>query len=149
MSQATSTISHVEEGATLRRVLLIDDEVGYARLVKKVLEKTGNYQIETLNDSAQAEERARQMNPDLVLIDIVMQPRDGAEVLASFQQDAELSKIPIIVMSAFLNQRVFPHHSPFNFGDKIDVMEKPMNLEDINRLPERIEEELERQRNFQ
>jgi len=142
MSQATSSTFHVEGETAFRRVLLIDDEVGYSRLVKKVLEKTGNYQIETLNDSRQAEERAREMQPDLVLIDIVMQPRDGAEVANSFRDDPELGKIPLIVMSAFLNQRVFPR-SPLDFEGHC-VMEKPLNLDQINRLPERIEEELNR-----
>lgn len=123
-----------------RRVLLIDDEAAFTRLVKDTLEETGRYEVLTENDSAHAENRARETNPDVVVIDIIMAPRDGAEVLTSFESDPELSGIPLIIMSAFLNNRVFPN-SPVDFGER-DVLEKPMNLDEVRFLIERIEIEV-------
>tara|TARA_R110002096_G_scaffold215310_4_gene403054 strand:- start:8195 stop:8737 length:543 start_codon:yes stop_codon:yes gene_type:complete len=129
-----------------RQILLIDDDIAFTSLVKRLLEDHGNYQVVPLHDSNEAEHEARNLKPDVVVADIIMAPRDGAEVFVSFQEDPELSRIPFIIMSAFLNNRVFPD-SPIDFGEH-DVLEKPMNLNDLEFLIERIEIELEkRQKN--
>ena len=126
-----------------RQVLLIDDDVAFTRLVKDLLEESGGYEVRRLHDSSEAENRAKEVKPDVVVADIIMAPRDGAEVLLAFKNDPELSQIPFIIMSAFLNRRVFPN-SPIDFGEH-NVLEKPMNLADLELLVEKIEEELERQ----
>lgn len=123
-----------------RRVLLIDDEASFTRLVKDALEDTGRYEVAALHDAHEAETQARQLRPDVILVDIIMPSRDGAEVMTAFERDPELSSIPLIVMSAFLNNRVFPN-SPVDFGNH-EVLEKPMDLGEFDRLVEQIEAEL-------
>ncbi|MFT5467654.1 MAG: CheY-like chemotaxis protein [Verrucomicrobiales bacterium] len=125
-----------------RHVLLIDDEASFTSLVKDALEATGRYEVSCLHDASLAEEQARELRPDVVLVDIIMPSRDGAEVMAAFENDPELSRIPMIVMSAFLNNRVFPN-SPVDFGDH-QVLEKPMDLGELDQLVEKIEAELAR-----
>ncbi|MEM1295606.1 MAG: response regulator [Verrucomicrobiota bacterium] len=131
------------ESPSKRQILLIDDDVAFTSLVKRLLEdEEGGYQVVPLHDSNAAEDEARNLKPDVVVADIIMAPRDGAEVFVSFQEDPELSDIPFIIMSAFLNNRVFPD-SPLDLGAH-DVLEKPMNLSDLKFLIERIEKELEK-----
>lgn len=139
--QSSSTKTDAESRSK-RQILLIDDDVAFTSLVKRLLEDEGEYQVVPLNDSNAAEDQARNLKPDVVVADIIMAPRDGAEVFVSFQEDPELSDIPFIIMSAFLNNRVFPD-SPLDFGAH-DVLEKPMNLSDLKFLIERIEKELEK-----
>lgn len=136
--------AHIENTASTpkRRVLLIDDEANFTRLVKDVLEETGRYEVARLHDANEAEATARELKPDLVLVDFIMPTRDGSEVMTAFELDPELSKIPLIVMSAFLNKRVFPNR-PMGSG-KYEVLEKPMDLAELDRLVEQIEAELAR-----
>lgn len=141
MSQTAHTPQN-SEAPSKRRVLLIDDEASFTRLVKDALEDTGRYEVSRLHDASEAENRARELQPDVILVDIIMPARDGAEVMTAFEKDPELSKIPMIVMSAFLNNRVFPN-SPVDFGEH-EVLEKPMDLNELDRLVEQIEAELAR-----
>ncbi len=141
MSQVKRTEAKLErgEGSRLRKhVLLIDDDISFTRLIKEMLEETGSYEVHPLHDSSQAEKQARLSKPDVVVADIIMAPRDGGEVLTAFQGDPDLAQIPFVIMSAFLNNRVFPD-SPIDFGAH-DILEKPMNLGEIQRLIEKIEE---------
>ena len=135
-----SQIAHIPQNAnstSKRRVLMLDDDASFTRLVKDALEDTGRYEVAALHDASEAESHAREMKPDVILVDIIMPARDGAEVMAAFQGDPELANIPLIVMSAFLNDRVFPN-SPVDFGEH-EILEKPMDLDGFDSLVEKIE----------
>ena len=140
MSPAAHIPSEADSSSSKHRVLLIDDEASFTRLVKFALEDTGRYEVAALHDASQAETRARELRPDVVIVDIIMPTRDGADVMMAFGADPELSDIPLIVMSAFLNSRVFPNR-PLDFGER-EVLEKPMDLNEFDRLVDRIEAEL-------
>ena len=55
-----------------RRILIVDDEAGFTRLLKLTLEGTKRYIVKEENDGSQALSTARQFRPDLILLDIVM-----------------------------------------------------------------------------
>ena len=85
------------------KVLAIDDEVGFTRLVKMNLEKGGEYEVRIENDSNQALDTALEFLPDVVLLDIVMPGLDGGDVAALFQNHEVLKDVPIIMMTALMD----------------------------------------------
>jgi len=88
-----------------KRILIIDDETGFTRLLKLTLEKTGKYVVREESDGTKAREVAREFKPDLILLDIVMPKIDGGDVASALKADPALSKIPIVFLTAIVSQQ--------------------------------------------
>lgn len=88
-----------------KRVLVVDDEPSFTRMVKLNLEGTGRYIVETLNESRKAFEVAREFAPDIVLLDVVMPELDGGDVALSLRTRTATKHIPIIFVSAMVSQQ--------------------------------------------
>lgn len=81
------------------RILVVDDEPHIRQILKFTLEKSG-YQVFTAADGVEAMERATEIKPNLVLLDVMMPKMDGNEVCRRMRQDFALSQIPIIMLTA-------------------------------------------------
>lgn len=110
------------------RVLIVDDESGFTRLVKLTLERTGNYQVLEQNDGSKAWLTAREFRPDIVFLDVVMPKADGGEVAQQIRSDPLLSKVPVIFLTALVSQQE-SHH---DFGG-FPFLAKPVGIETIRK----------------
>lgn len=86
-----------------KRVLVVDDEPSFTRMVKLNLEGTGKYIVETLNESRRAVEVAKEFKPDIVLLDVVMPEMDGGDVAVNLRNRSATKDIPIIFVSAMVS----------------------------------------------
>ena len=77
-------------------VLVVDDDVRILRLIKRILELE-NFQVVTAEDGAAALSMFETLNPDLILLDIMMPGMDGYEVC---QRIRDFSNIPVIMVTA-------------------------------------------------
>ncbi len=57
---------------TTKKILVIDDEGGITRMLKRSLEATNRYLVRAENSSAVAVAAAREFLPDLILLDVMM-----------------------------------------------------------------------------
>lgn len=88
-----------------KKVLIIDDEEAFTRIVKLTLEGRGGYEVCVENDPRQAIAAARKFWPDIVVLDVVMPQLDGGEVHAQFRADPVLKSIPVIFLTAIVRQK--------------------------------------------
>jgi two-component system OmpR family response regulator len=119
-----------------KRILVVDDESGFTRLLKLTLEKTGNYRVREENDGTQALQTARQFKPDLILLDVIMPKADGGDVARKFAADPLLKDTPVIFLTAILSKR---EATPGALIEGRPCMAKPVSL---NALIECIEKNL-------
>jgi len=63
-----------------RRILIVDDEPGFIRLLKLNVERAGRYRVWEETDSTKAVDAALKLMPDLNLLDFVMPKTDGANL---------------------------------------------------------------------
>lgn len=82
----------------LKKILLIEDEEIMINLLQNKLIKEG-YEVSIARDGEEGLKTMREVNPELVLLDIIMPRMGGFEVMEEMQKDKELKKIPIIVIS--------------------------------------------------
>jgi CheY-like chemotaxis protein len=87
-----------------RRILIVDNDRDSTHLIKILLEKTGRYLVLEENDATKAHQSARNFQPDLILLDIVMPETDGGEIAAQIQADPELQRTPIIFLTALVTK---------------------------------------------
>lgn len=88
-----------------KRVLVIDDEPGFTRLLKLTLERSGDCLVREENDGTQAWLAARDFKPDIIFLDIVMPKIDGGDVAAQIKADPSLTHVPIVFLSAIVSSR--------------------------------------------
>ncbi|MCD5396471.1 MAG: response regulator [Candidatus Pacebacteria bacterium] len=81
-----------------KKILIIEDEEILLDLLKKKLEGLG-YEVYTAKDGESGFESAKEVLPDLILLDIIMPKMGGFEVMEELQKDEGLRSIPVIVVS--------------------------------------------------
>lgn len=89
----------------MKKLLIVDDEAGFTRLIKLTLEKTGDYQVVEENDGTRAWQTARKFRPDLILLDIVMPKIDGGDVASQIKGDDTLKDVPIVFLTAIISKK--------------------------------------------
>jgi len=83
------------------RILVIDDEPGFTRLVKLVLRR---YDIREENDATRAFNTALAFRPDLILMDVIMPGLDGGNLAAKCRAHVVLKHIPIVFLTAVVSR---------------------------------------------
>ncbi|WP_375502669.1 response regulator [uncultured Nostoc sp.] len=84
----------------VRRVLLVEDHYLNRLLLSDYLIYCG-YDVESLSEGSTFFSTIEKFQPDLMLLDLKLPDIDGYSLLKQVQQKPDLSKIPIIVVSAF------------------------------------------------
>jgi putative two-component system response regulator len=80
-------------------VLIVDDEYIGRETLQSVLEGEG-YQLEMAESGMQAIEKAKQLLPDVILLDVMMPGMTGFEVCQRIRSDPQIAEIPIIILTA-------------------------------------------------
>lgn len=80
-------------------ILIVDDSPTEVFQMKRALEK-GGFRIEAAANGEEAVRKAREMQPDLILMDIVMPGMDGFRATRSLARDPSTRKIPVIMVSS-------------------------------------------------
>src|SRR5262249_46484282 len=86
------------------RILIADDNSANLDILRTRLASHG-YEIVTAMDGDAALEGARQHQPDLILLDVMMPKRDGFEVCRQLKVDPNLPFMPIILVTAKCDSR--------------------------------------------
>src|SRR6266496_3257272 len=120
-----------------KRILVVDDEIGFTRLLKLTLEQTNSYEVRVENWPERAVTAAREFRPDVILLDVVMPRMFGAEVAERLRADATLAAIPIVFFTAAVTKTSLKRNDGVISG--FPFLAKPSSLEEVI---ERIEQRL-------
>jgi len=82
------------------RVAILEDDPDAARLLRRILQARGEYEILEARDGRTGLEMIRREQPDVVLLDLMMPEMDGFEVLEAIEADEGLRGIPVVVVTA-------------------------------------------------
>ena len=82
------------------KILLVDDDIDFVESTKIILESKP-YEVIVAHEGDAGLRKAREENPDLVLLDVIMPVKDGFTAAEQFKKDPQLSKIPILMLTAF------------------------------------------------
>ena len=80
-------------------ILVVDDDKQIARLVRSYLEQAG-YRVWVAYDGDEALRSVRAEKPDLIVLDLMLPGRDGWEITRIIRGDSTLASIPIIMLTA-------------------------------------------------
>ncbi|MCX8156349.1 MAG: response regulator [Verrucomicrobiae bacterium] len=112
-----------------KRILIIDDEATFTRMVRLNLEKTGKYEVREENRGRRGAAAAREFKPHLIFLDVIMPDADGGEVAAHIQADNRLKDVPIVFLTATVSKREVGDTGGTRGG--LFFLAKPVTLEQL------------------
>ena len=80
-------------------ILIIDDEPDILTVYQQRLSASG-YEVVTATDGHRGLRAAKQIRPDLILLDVMMPARSGIEVLSDIRQDPNLKETKVLMLTA-------------------------------------------------
>jgi CheY-like chemotaxis protein len=80
-------------------ILVCDDEASLRELVRAVLGP--NYRFVEAADGKEALTLARDLDPDLIVLDLMLPIMSGIAVLEELRRDERLAEVPVVVMTAW------------------------------------------------
>lgn len=113
-------------------VLVVEDEVGIAKLLEDVLVDEGHRVILAAN-GRQALERIAAEQPDLVITDFMMPIMDGSALVKEITANPELTDVPIVMISSLPEATVAERCSRHTH-----FLRKPFKIFDVIALVERL-----------
>lgn len=108
-------------------ILVIEDTSDQRNLVAMYLEMNG-YQVAVANDGIEGLAQARELKPNLILLDLGMPKMDGYQVMEELRADAKLKDTPIVVISAWA---AATHRERAEAAGADEFIVKPFELNDI------------------
>jgi DNA-binding response OmpR family regulator len=103
------------------KILLIDDSRVVQHTQQKALVNAG-YKVLSARDGEEGLRIARETNPDLIVLDIMLPKIAGQDVLRTLQRDTRTKHIPVVVLSSLssLNAPKFIEEGAAQFVEKSD-----------------------------
>jgi CheY-like chemotaxis protein len=130
--------THLEGRQGVSRILIVDDDPTIVQMLSDILTDEG-YEVAAATQSLRAFDRAKEAQPDLILMDIMMPYLDGFDQIKLFSLDDDLKDVPIIVITAkaraiepYGNEdlkalRIVDHlYKPFEITDLLDKIHKAL-----------------------
>lgn len=116
----------------LRRILCVEDEPDIQTVARLALETVGGFEVAFCDTGAEAIERAPRFRPDLILLDVMLPEMDGPQTLAALRRLPELCAVPVVFMTAKVQQGEVRRYLELGV---VDVIAKPF---DPMVLPQRV-----------
>jgi len=109
-----------------KKILILDDNEDILEMMKVALEDEG-HDVECLTDTDDIYKSVQTINPDLVIVDYILEGINGGEFCHQIKSHPETSHIPVIMVSG--HQRVLESLGS-TYGADVFIA-KPFSLEEI------------------
>jgi two-component system, OmpR family, alkaline phosphatase synthesis response regulator PhoP len=117
-----------------KKILVVDDEPDHCALVQRILEKAG-FEVDVAYDGNECLQTVKGIQPDAIIMDVVMPDIDGLNVGKTLKADQQLCRIPILILTAettALTATRFSHDRS-KYANADDYLLKPASPEEITR----------------
>jgi CheY-like chemotaxis protein len=84
----------------MRRALVVDDDDSIREVAEVALGLVGGWEVTTASSGSDGVERARELVPDVVLLDVMMPGMDGPTTLSHLRADPHTKDVPVILLTA-------------------------------------------------
>ncbi len=105
-------------------LLLVDDDTAIQELMTILLQKHG-ITVETAMNGDEAKHKAAALQPQLILLDIVLPGEDGYHILQDLKEDAATKAIPVVMFSVLESPE---HIARAKALGALDAIPKPFNM---------------------
>jgi DNA-binding response OmpR family regulator len=108
------------------KILVVDDEESIAKIIEQALSR--EHHVWVYHSAVEALKVARRINPDLIILDILMPGLDGLDACRQLRRDPVLKSVPILFLTAL--SRVEDRIEGFEAGAD-DYLAKPFDVREL------------------
>jgi CheY-like chemotaxis protein len=126
-----------------KKILIVDDELDVRIYVRTLFETSGYAPIVSRNGK-EGLEKAKELSPDLIILDVMMPEAGGVTMYRELKADQALKDIPVIMLTG-IGEKSFSHYlKMLNLKRKDPIpqphahMEKPLDHEKLLELAKKI-----------
>ena len=126
-----------------KKILIVDDELDVRIYVRTLFETSGYSPIVTRNGK-EGLEKAKELSPDLIILDVMMPEAGGVTMYRELKTDQALKDIPVIMLTG-IGEKSFSHYlKMLNLKLKDPIpqpdahMEKPLDHEKLLELAKKM-----------
>jgi len=83
----------------LPKILVVDDELDILELIRHTLAKEG-FEVHVAANGAQALDQTSKVNPEIILMDVMMPVMDGMEACRQLKENPDTKNIPVVFLTA-------------------------------------------------
>ena len=117
-----------KEEKSKQKILIIEDEATLQKALQEVLTAEGYNTLSAL-DGLRGLEMAREENPELILLDIILPKMDGFEVLEALKSEEKTKSIPVIILTNLSD--VSDIQKALDLGATTYLVKADFSLEDV------------------
>ena len=126
-----------------KKILIVDDDLDVRIYVRTLFETSGYAPVVTRNGK-EGLEKAKELSPDLIILDVMMPEAGGVAMYRELKSDQELKDIPVIMLTG-IGEKSFSHYlKMLNLKVKDPIpqpdahMEKPLDHEKLLKLTKKL-----------
>ena len=120
-----------------KTILIVDDQEDARMFAETVVSEVGDFNIVTASNGEMGVEKAKEVIPDLIIMDVMMPVKDGFHAFYDMRQDERLADTAIIMLTGVSKQTGMK----FSEKDMEEYLgEKPFAFLDKPVDPEKLEE---------
>jgi len=113
------------------KILLVDDDPDFVSATEMVL--GSKYEVIVATEGEEGIRKAREVNPDLIILDVIMPVKDGFTAAEQLKKDPQLSIIPIIMLTSYSQHKSYTN-IPVSKGltlEAEDYIDKPVQPDEL------------------
>ena len=114
-------------------ILVVDDTPALLDVVRACLEEEG-YRVVTCLEARHAVRLAREEQPDVIMLDVVMPEVSGWEVLAQLRADPAFARTPVIVCTAYVAEALGRLAELRGPDQHLGLLPKPFEIEELTEV---------------
>ncbi len=115
-------------GESPKSILIVEDELIIALMIKKMVERMGHTVLDTITSGREAVEAAQELSPDLILMDIRLQGEmDGIEAMKEIHRT---TNIPVIYITGNTDS---VYKDKIKDSDHVGFLSKPITFSELTR----------------
>jgi DNA-binding response OmpR family regulator len=118
----------------MAKILIVDDDALITGLMQSLV-SIDRHEAFVVNDSTEAMQVAKAVNPDLITLDLMMPHLNGFDLCALLRTDPQFASTPIVIITAKEDSQ--SRQMAFSKG-ATEYMNKPFNIDEFLSMLKRL-----------
>ncbi len=122
-------------------LLIIDDDKDYMEVLTTKFKASG-FSVETASDGGAGFARAKELAPDLILMDVKMPGVDGVGALLKLKEDPATKDTRVVLMTAYGDPQQEIYGNDRRFAQELGAYEYVLKAQDLDEIVAKVKNSL-------
>ena len=121
------------------KLLIVDDDKDFAEVLATKFKASG-FEVTTASDGEAGVKKAKESQPDLILMDVKMPKMDGVAAMIKLREDPATKNIRVILLTAFGDPQPEIYKNDARFAKELGASEYLLKTQDLDEIVVRVKE---------